>query len=411
MEKRVITKQQARRFILSHQALLPPYQLNGKAGILDFIDKVGCIQFDPLNIVGYNQELVLQSRIGNFQTPMLQQLLYKDRKLVDAWDKNMSIYGISDWPYFKRRRDSFNSRLGNDDQPATAVLPQIRQAIEARGPLSSIDLDHNEKVDWWWAPTSIARAAMESMYFWGELIIHHKVNTRRVFDFSHRHIPKALLSAPDPNETEAQYHDWYVLRRIGAIGLIWGKSCDAWLGMGRIKSQERHAAIARLLEQKKIQEVSVEDIAIPLYMRSEDLPCLDEVLTAAIPLSRAAIIAPLDNLIWERKLIKELFDFEYRWEVYKPVDEGEYGYYVLPILYGDRFIARFEPGWDKSCNTMIIKNWWWEPGVRQNKKMQNALQQCFKHFLRYLETDNLQIEDTVIESAHIGWLYKNKAGK
>jgi uncharacterized protein YcaQ len=404
MERLTLTNQQARRFILAHQGLWPPYELEGKSGVLAYIRRVGCIQFDPLNIVGHNPELVLQARVSDFCPAMLQELLYEDRKLVDGWDKMMSIYGVEDWPYFRRRREAALHRLGDSSRPATAILPQVRQEIEERGPLSSIDLDFDRTVDWAWAPTRIARAALESMYFWGELIIHHRVHTRKVYDFARRHIPEALLSALDPNETEEQFHDWYVLRRIGSVGLMWGRAGEVWLAMPGIKSKERKTVLARLLEQDKVVEVRVEGIEPLLYMRSEDKPTLDEALNAKDPAPRAAIIAPLDNLIWDRRFVEEMFSFYYRWEVYKPVAERQYGYYVLPILYGDRFVARFEPGRDKKGRALVIKNWWWESGVVPSEKMQAELYRCFSRFLDYLGTDQLQMDSETVEQAGLDWL-------
>ena len=399
-----ITKKQARRFILAHQGLWPPNKLKGKAGVLEYIHRVGCIQFDPLNIVGRNPELVLQARVSGFQPVMLQELLYKDRKLLDGWDKNMSIYSMEDWPYFHRRREAATRNPGRSPEPVRSILPQVRQALEERGPLSSLDLDFNQTVDWSWAPTRLARAALESMYWGGELVIHHKVNTRKVYDLTSRHLPEDLLSASDPNETEEQFHDWYVHRRIGGVGLLWDKSGDAWLGMPGIKSKERKAALGRLLKQGKLVGVGVDGVKLPLYMRSEDEMLLHKTLDSRTPLSRAAIIAPLDNLLWDRRFIEALFDFTYIWEVYKPVAERRYGYYVLPILYGDRFVARFEPGQDKKNGTLIIKKWWWEPGVKQSERMRNDLIQCFKQFLNYLGADNLVIESKATEQADLDWL-------
>jgi uncharacterized protein YcaQ len=399
-----ITKLQARRLILAYQGLWPPYELEGKSGVLDYIHRVGCIQFDPLNIVSRNPELVLQARVADFRPTMLQELLYGDRKLLDGWDKNMSIYMVEDWPYFQRRRQAAMRNPGRSYGPVKSILPQVRQAIEERGPLSSIDLNFDQTVDWSWAPTRLARAALESMYFWGELIIHHKVHTRKVYDFAHRHIPGELLSAADPNQTEEQYQDWYVLRRIGSVGLLWKRSGDAWLGMPEIKSKERNRALTRLLRQGKVVEVYVEGIEPPLYMRSEDNGRLDNTLDSDAPPSRATIIAPLDNLLWDRRLAKELFDFEYRWEVYKPVAERRYGYYVLPILHGDRFVARFEPGRDKKSGALVIKKWWWESGVIPSKRMQSDLRQCFKRFLGYLGTDSFQIDGKTAEQEGLDWL-------
>jgi uncharacterized protein YcaQ len=393
----IITKQQARRFILAHQGLWSPYELEGKPGVLDYIRRVGCIQFDPLNIVGHNPELVLQARVADFGPVMLQELLYKDRKLVDGWDKMMSIYCVEDWPYFQRRRESARRNPGKSPGPVKSILPQVRRAIEEQGALSSIDLDFGQTVDWSWAPTRLARAALESMYSWGELIVHHKVHTRKVYDFASRHIPQELLSAPDPNETEEQFHDWYVLRRIGSMGLIWSKSGDAWLGMSGIKSQARKAALARLLEQDKIVQVDVEGINTPLYMRSQDAPTLDQSLNFDRALPRAAIIAPLDNLLWDRRFVEALFGFSYVWEVYKPAAERRYGYYVLPILYGDRFVARFDPGRDKKRGALIVKKWWWEPGVTPTREMQAELICCFERFLNYLGANQLEIEQTGLD--------------
>jgi hypothetical protein len=90
--------------------------------------------------------------------------------------------------------------------------------------------------------------------------------------------------------------------------------------------------------------------------------------------------------------------------VYKPVTERQYGYYVLPILYGDRFIARFEPGRDKESGALIVKNWWWESGVTPSKGMQSDLSHCFKRFLNYLGTDRLQIDGDTVEQADLEWL-------
>ncbi len=404
MEVITITKQQARQYLLTYHGLTGKRVFAGKQGIIDYISKVGCIQFDPLNIVGHNHELVLQSRIMGFKPKLLQELLYKERKLIDGWDKNMSIYCTGDWPYFNRLREAAKQRLGNSDRPITKVLPQIRKDIEERGPVSSIDLDYSETVDWSWAPTSISRAALESMYFWGELIIHHKAYTRRIYDFAWRHISEELLFASNPNTTDSQYYAWYVLRRIGSIGMLWNKAGDAWLGIDGLKSKERSDAFAQLIEDNRILEVLVEGVKYPLYIKSEDKQLLDSILNSKTPSKNAAFLAPLDNLLWDRKLIKELFDFDYRWEVYKPASERSYGYYVLPVLYGDRFIARFEPGWDKNTKTLIIKNWWWELGVKKSNKLKEELFKCFKQFAEFLEAQDIRIEEKAAESNELGWL-------
>jgi len=404
MEPLTITKREAREFILAHQGLGGPYRWERKVGALEAVRHLGCIQFDPLDVVGRNPDLVLQARVAGYRPSMLEELLYEDRELVDGWDKNMAIYPVDDWPYFRRHREAMRNHPRRNQTEVQAVLPRVREALEKRGPLSSIDLKMDETVDWSWAPTRLARAALESMYSWGELIVHHKVHTRKVYDFAANHIPEEVLSAPDPNENEAAYHDWHVLRRIGGVGLLWDRAGSAWLGIRRFKSPERRAALERLLEQGRIAEVRVEGLKPRFYARSDDLGTLREAADDQARPRRATVVAPLDNVMWDRRLVEALFDFEYRWEVYKPAEERAYGYYVLPILLGDRFIARFEPERDEEQGVLRIKGWWWEDGVQVSDDVRAAVTACLGRFLDYLGLGAIGVERETMEAAGLDWL-------
>ncbi len=399
-----ISKEQARRFLLAHQGLCPPDEFKGKRGILAYIRRVGCIQFDPLDIVGQNPDLALQSRVAGYRPTMLDELLYKDRKLLDGWDKNMSIYSVEDWPYFRRWRERFDHNSGRSAEAIRLVLEEIRAELEKRGPLSSLDLEMHEKVDWDWSQSRLARAALEKMYFSGELVIHHKVHTRKIYDLASRLLPGNLIDAPEPNQSDEEYQDWYVLRRIGSVGLLWDKSGQAWLGMHQINSRERKAALERLLAQGKIGQVYIEGITESFYFRSQDKARFDQTLKIAEPSPNASVMAPLDNLLWDRRLLKQLFDFDYTWEVYVPLRKRRYGYYVLPILYGDRFVARFEPGRDKKRGILTIKNWWWEQGLEPSRQMKSDLARCFQRFLEYLSLDKLEVARRPLKQAGLEWL-------
>jgi uncharacterized protein YcaQ len=351
----LISKPQARLFLLRHQHLSPSTLQGSKQSIYDYIRHVGCIQYDPLSITGHNHELVLQARIPGFTPDLVQELLYQDRLLVDGWDKNMSIYCTEDWA---------------------------------------------------WAPARLSRAARESMYFWGEIVVHHRVHTRRYYDFSAKLLPESILNQQDPNQTEDQYYDWYVLRRIGSIGLQWNRSGDGWLGINGLKSKERTAAIQRLLHTDKIREVNVEGIKLPFYIRTMDTPVLEALLQDTNEQSEdclstfsAAAIAPLDNLLWDRELIKQLFNFEYRWEVYKPAAERQFGYYVLPLLYGDRFVARFEPVMDKKTGILTIINWWWEPEETLTPELTAALKEALISLARCVRAHSVQFLPEVVTRA------------
>lgn len=318
----------------------------------------------------------------------------------------MCIYPVEDWPYFSRYRKDAYYKYSKKLEPFNAVLEEVREKIKQKGPLSSIGLELNTKIDWSWSSTRLARAILESMYFWGELIIHHKVGTRKVYDFANKYIPDNLLSTCDPNTTLDEYYEWHVKRRIRAVGLLWKRPSDAWLGIYKMKSKERNGALTRLEDKGEIIATEVEGIKYPCYITKDDMFLLNKVLNDVDIEPQASFIAPLDNLLWDRKLIKELFGFEYVWEVYKPISERKHGYYVLPVLWRDRFIARFEPKFDKKTKKLRIINWWWESDITVCKKVEQALIEAFRYFLQYLGATDIVIEDNIKKEKNLLWLNK-----
>lgn len=397
---KTLTREEARRFLLDYHGLSPAVDASGKAGIMDYVRRVGCIQFDPLNVVGTNPELVLQSRISDFERGMLEELLYEDRKLIDYWDKNMAIFAIEDWPYFERYRQRHQAWLKANPTAAAAVLEEI----ERRGSLCSADLAYDEKVDWAWGPTRLARAALEGSYFAGRLVVHRKKAGRKYYDLAERILPAELYGQPDPFASDEAYNEWALLRRIGSVGLLWNRPSDALL-MTHLKAPQRLAAFEALLARGEIRPVEVDGIDRPLYIRSTDYSLLERSLAAnrqptdrslletspaqgspGPTAMRACILAPLDNLLWDRRLILDLFDFDYRWEVYKPAAERKYGYYVLPVVADGRFVARFEPEKQRKAAPLVIKQWWWEAGEGTEAEVRQSVERALHRFARSLGT-------------------------
>ena len=389
-----ISNKTARRFMLAHHNLWPPRKLTGKKGILQLIERLGCIQFDTINAMGRNADLVLQSRIKNYSPDKLNELLYKDRSLLDGWDKMASIYLSTDWPYFKRRRTHSKKHHHMRFEETLSMLPEIMKQIKKNGPMSSIEFEDDRRADWYWSETRLVRAALEVLYSRGTLGIHHRVNTRRVFDKIENLLPKEILKTPDPNKTETAYRKWHLLRRLGGMGLASAKSGEYWLGMTNFrKANDRREMLEKLIQSGEVRQVKVEDLEEPLYMRAVDQPLLDKITRARVTQSHASFIAPLDNLIWNRKLIHSLFDFYYVREVYKPAAQRLYGYYVLPVLYQDRFVARINSKMDRKTNTLHILNWWWEKDISPDEEMKLALVECFEQF--YTFTNATQVEFSV----------------
>lgn len=362
-----LTKKQAARFLLYRQGLLGEPIYSGKTGAYDFIREIGGVQFDPVDACGKNAELVLHSRVKGFQKKDLDELLYVDRVLFDYWDKCMCILPITIWPYLKRMRLSCMQGYYSRPEVAEGYAP-VLAAIRERGALCSSDVDIPQSVDWPWGVTALSRAAMESLFYRGELIIHHKKGIRKYYDLTENHLAPSLLSADDPNQTLQDYHAWYIKRRIGAVGLLWNKPSDAFLGIREMDAQKRSSAFQTLETAGEILAVEVEDIPNILYMRKEELNSLDAALSEAQYKERMEFIAPLDSLLWDRKLIEAIFDFDYRWEIYTPEAKRKFGYYVLPFLFGEGFIGRVEAVNDRKNKRLLLKNVWLEKGKKLPKR-------------------------------------------
>jgi uncharacterized protein len=388
-----LTSSQARQLLLLKHGLLGEFKFSGKQGVLEFARQVGCIQYDPIDVCGKNAELVLQSRIKGFTKRMLAELLYEDRCLVDYPDKQLAIIPVEDWPYFERYRQA--ARQHAERYPEMEVLTEhVRAHIQNHGPISSDDLKLEADFSWqsaihWSSGNNPSRSVLEQMYSTGELIIHHKKGTRKYYDLARKHIESNILNAPEPFEDELEHHKWRVLRRIGAVGLLWNRASDAWLNIWGLKAAQRNEVFRQLLHEARIVPVSVEQIKDTLYCLPEDLPLLEVVMQNDERKWRCELIAPLDNFIWDRKLIKELFDFDYTWEIYTPAIKRKFGHYVLPLLYGERFIGRAEIIAERKTRKLVVKNIWYENGVKQTTQLRKALNSCFQKFALFNECETI----------------------
>ncbi len=349
--------------MITYQHLCDESALNSTEDIINYVSKVGCIQYDPLNVVGRNPDLVLQTRYKFYRKGDIEKYLYSDRSMFDVWDKNMSISNVSDWSCFQR----FRKRYLQWCNEHKAVIDEIIKYLEANEFACSSDFEFNEKVEWHYGPQRLAKAALEGMCYGGLAIVHHKKRTRRYYCLADKYIPDEFLKMETPYNTEEEYYKWAVLRRINGVGILWNRSSDAWLGINGLKSEERNEAFNSLLDEGKITEINIKGMKHALYIATENLEMLQNSRSNIINSKYARILAPLDNLLWDRKLVTELFDFEYKWEVYTPITERKYGYYVLPMLCENKLIARIEMETDKKGKTLIVKNFWAQAGIDISK--------------------------------------------
>ena len=395
-----ITKQQARQFILAKQGLIGSYRFVGKAGTYDYVRQAGCIQFDPVDVCGKNAELTLQSRVKGFKKSMLRELLYEDRKLIDYVDKELSIWPIEDWPYFASYRDR-SKKMGDAFEGLREIKEEAVAYIRENGPVCSDTLPIEGEIYWhssmhwsgnWQKKSPAARSVLEQLYTEGELIIHHKNGSRKYYDLAEKYIPVAILKADNPCSDEFSLIIWRVLRRIGAVGLLWDKSSTAFLGID-MKADLRKKVLTELSTTDKIKSVMVEGIKIPFYYQTEDEALMKNILIGSADLKpRMSFIAPLDPLLWDKALILALWDFKYSWEIYTPVSKRKYGYYTLPIVYGDRFVGRIEAVPDHNRSALHVKGLWWEQGIRQTKALNSALEKTLCGFAKFNDCKTVEKE-------------------
>jgi len=394
-----LTKQEARRFMLLKQGFLGEYRFIGKQGILEYLDRTGCIQYDPVDVCGKNPELVLQARIKGFKKEMLYELLYEDRKLTEYFDKNLTIVKIEDLNYLKRIKYVYLNDTSNEE--IAKVKEYILTKIEEQGCISSQDLEFDQKIAWHWMSTRLSRAALEDLYYQGKLVIHHRKGTIRYFALPSQVLPPEIINAKEEITNDFDFQKWRVLRRIKTVGLLWNKPSDAFLGIRNIKTEERKKIYQALLEEEKIFEINIEGDSDKFYISSEDIAVIEESKANKKYKQRVEFLAPLDGMMWDRKLIEKLFDFYYRWEIYTPEPKRLYGYYVLPILLNEAFIGRIEMACIRKESKLLVKNIWFEEGIKlktsEIKLLNNRIEK-FKEFHKMEKIEyTISFNDKVLE--------------
>ncbi len=377
-----ITREQACRFLLAKNGLLGNSRFRAKEGALAYVHQAGCVQYDPVDVCGKSHELAFLARVKGFSRDMLWELLYQDRALIDYFDKNMCIMLTQDWPHLSWMREHFR-RHTRSREAVEPVAQKLLQIAHERGSVSSQELDLKEKVDWPWGETSLGRAALETLYFRGDLVVHHKTGTVKSYAPAADCLPAELLNASDPFQSERERQMWQVMRRIGAVGMLWNASSDAWLGVDGLNAQARSEVFAALVNLNMITPVQVADVPRPLFVLTEDLPLLSRCQQPAPQDRTVRFLPPLDCMLWDRKLIAALFDFHYKWEIYTPEEQRRYGYYVLPVLMGERFVGRIEPVCDRRSNVLWVRRFWPEEGVKVNDRFLWALEDAVQNLCRF----------------------------
>lgn len=371
------TKQQARDFFVNYQMI----NTSSLFSIRDVFQRVKTIQMDPLNVVGTNPELVCQARIKDFKKMDLQNALYQERFLVDGWEKQMSIYETKYFPYFhlvreNRSAGALHGALSWLKLDASPYIDEVYEIVKQEGPIFSSKIKLGETKKHRWGHTKPSTVAIDYLWHKGVLGIAERKNTQKKYDLIERLHP--TLSTEPYFLNQEDFIEWYLYRRIQTVGLVYSKSTVHFDGLYIREKDIRMKYLDILLQKNLIQQVSVEGIKDIFYVPTKALKIENELLETI------TFVAPLDNLTWDREILRQLFDFDYIWEVYTPVSKRQYGYYVLPILRGSQFIGRIEFEKQRGTDPLIIQSIQYEKHIKNTKKLSIEMNRALNKFMKYL---------------------------
>ena len=375
-----VSQEVARRFLVLRHLLAPPRSLPAESeSVMRVLERLGSLQFDPIDVAGRNHDLVLLARIAGYRRDWTEDLLYRERRLYESYNKGLSILPTAEMPWYRITWDRNLARHSETTfDEHNPLVAELLSRIRENGPLSSTDVEARASIDWYWRPTNQVRAILEALAEAGILGIRRREGNRRVYELAERLFPGELLANRRPEDEQRRHR---LLSRFRAHGLL-GTAGQAELWLGTAPGREtpptngstpaipsRATYRAQLIEAGALLPVTVDGIRGDRFVVAEDVELLAqaerEVGASAPPGGQqpgVAFLAPLDPLVWDRDLLRRLFAFDYIWEVYVPAAKRRYGYYVLPVLFGDRFVGRIELRADRRADLLRVVGLLWEAG-------------------------------------------------
>ena len=382
----------ARTLAVVKQGLHRRPPVAGKQALLDAIRQIGLLQLDTIHVVARSHYLVMLSRVGVYDRAHLDALLYPDRCLFEQWAHAACLIPVEDFQYFapailaRRERPLqpwLHRSLGEDSQEILdAVLAEVRE----RGPLASRDFKdpRDQRGTWWdWKP---AKTALEILFAQGYLMVDRRENFQRFYDLAGRVLP---ASAEPPSRTVQDYRRWATRRSVACLGVATAAQVSDYY---RQKVPPTRTTLKALAAEGAILPVKVEGWSEIAYLDPSDLPLVDEIKAGAHQPAVTTFLSPFDNLIWDRDRVRDLFDFDYRAEMYTPVAQRQYGYYVMPILHRGRLVGRLDPKADRQTNTLIVRAIYLEPAQPLDDELLAGIASALREFMAFHGSQRLRIE-------------------
>jgi uncharacterized protein len=388
-----VSAEAARRFLVRRQLLASARSLSGGPdAVLDVFRRLGSIQFDPIAVAGRNHDLVLHARVADYD-PTWCEALYERREIFEAYNKGLSLVPTRDFPFFRTTLWAEPPRVLADN---TDVAESVLERIRAEGPLSSLDFERERgtTTDWFGLPTNAVKAVLDAYTLTGVLGLARRDGSRRTYDVLERLLPADVLKREVPLHEQLRHRMLSRYRAHGLLGVASGG--DVFGGLGPAKPDAsrpelpgRTALREELVADGELVAVDVEGVRGKRFVLRDEVELL---ASPPEPPPSVAFLPPFDALVWDRALLGSLFGFDYVWELFFPPEKRRFGWYVLPILFGDRFVGRIEPRIDRDAATVEVLGLWWEDGFapRRTDGFVDAMRNALRAYLRFAGASRLE---------------------
>ncbi|MGI8588567.1 MAG: winged helix-turn-helix domain-containing protein [Chloroflexia bacterium] len=395
---RIITQTSVRRLAITRQRLAGPRPAGDPSGIHGLVCDLGYLQLDPTSIVARSHLLVLWSRLGLYDPASLDTLLWDERRLFEFWMPAAAIVPTDDYQLYQATMRRFATGDGpwerrvRDWMAANSALREsILAALAADGPLPAERLEDTAAVPWessgWTHGRNVGRM-LDFLFVQGLIMVAGRSRGHRLW-----HLAERCLPADTPREalTDREVSRRRVQKSVRALGV-------ARPSQIRGGSHDLKGVLAELEAEGRILPVAVAELPGSWYMHADDLPLLDSLEASAWE-PRTTLLSPFDSLISDRDRTEELFGFRFRLEIYVPKPKREYGYFVLPILHGDRLIGRLDPALDRKSGRLTINAVYAEPDAPQTPETAEAVRAAVSDLAAFIGAREVAYTDRVPE----GW--------
>jgi uncharacterized protein len=395
-----ISRDVARRFVLGRQGLWPGRRWRGIRGVEQAMRAMEHLQLDPLQVIARAQDLALQGRVIDYRQDDWARLTYEKRRFFE-WGGWLAVRPIEELPYYRvlMRRERTHGRMWPYMQQHGAAVEEVRRLLLDRGEITNRDfaMADRTRVD---SYRGRKDSAIALYYLWrtGEAMVKRRSPTfERVYARS-----EAIVAAASLEEaTEAEADDFLLLKAIGAAGF--SRLLGArWTLQRDISAAEVKVWRDRRLADGTLVELEIDGLKPRHVALGSDRPALEALAAGRVPggwkpletttTDEATFLSPLDPVIADRDRTRALFDFDYKWEVYDKVEKRKFGYYVLPILWGDRPVGRFDAKLDRATMTLVILGLWLEAdALGDDAAFTAAFDRGMKRFVAFLGATSLDV--------------------